>query len=79
MANVSLCMSAEGARVPLGCLGRQPFVRLNQLENAKEQAAWEQQMGSGFTEAGRWRKGIRHSERVLGKEVSAIHNRDCGN
>lgn len=73
LAHVSLCMSADGARAPLGCLGLQPFVRLNQLENATDQAAWQQQMGSGFTEAGRWLKGIRHSERVLGKEVSAIH------
>lgn len=73
LAQVSLCVSADGARAPVGCLGIQPFVRLNALENAEAQAAWQQQMGSGFTEAGRWLKGIRHSERVLGKNVSAIH------
>lgn len=72
-AQVSLCVSADGARAPVGCLWMQPYVRLNQLENATDQAAWQQQMGAGFTEAGRWLKGIRHSERVLGKDVSAIH------
>ena len=39
LAHVSLCMSAEGTRAPLGCLWLQPFVRLNQLENANQQAA----------------------------------------
>ena len=34
-------------------------------------------MGSDLTEAGRWLKGIRLSERLLGPRVSAIHLCDC--
>lgn len=71
--HVSLCVSADGARAPLGCLWMQPFVRLAHLSTAADRWDWQRQMGRDFTEPGRWLKGIRHSERLLGPHVSAIH------
>lgn len=71
--HVSLCVSADGARAPLGCLGMQPFVRLNKLHSAADRRDWQQKMGKRFTEPGRWLQAIRQSERLLGNEVSAIH------
>jgi len=71
--HVSLGVSADGARAPLGCLWMQPFVRLAQLDNEAERQDWQRLMGRDFSEPGRWLKGIRHSERLLGPKVSAIH------
>lgn len=71
--HVSLCVSADGARAPLGCLWMQPFVRLAHLDHEAERPDWRRQMGRDFSESGRWHKGIRHSERLLGPKVSAIH------
>ena len=73
LCHFSVCVSADGARAPLGCLWTQPFVRLHRLCIEEDKAAWKTRMGSDFSEAGRWLKGIRHSERVLGPSVSAIH------
>lgn len=71
--HVSLCVSADGARAPLGCLWMQPFVRLAHLDHEAERQDWQRLMGRDFSESGRWLKGIRHSERLLGPKVSAIH------
>lgn len=73
LCHFSLCVSADGSKAPLGYLWTQPFVRLHRLCSEEDKAAWKIRMGSDFTEAGRWLKGIRLSERVLGPSVSAIH------
>jgi hypothetical protein len=71
--HVSLCVSADGARAPLGCLRLVPFVRPERLRRAADRKDWQRQMGADFSEAGRWLKGIRQSERLLGEKTSAIH------
>lgn len=70
------CMSLPmEQRLLLGVYGHSRLCDLIDSEVSRDSVAWKTRMGSDLTEAGRWLKGIRLSER-LRPEVS-IHLCDC--
>lgn len=75
-AHTTIAATAEGAAVPLGTLGVQPFVNQSKVEDEAAKDFWREQGGWYDSERKRWFDGIANAEALLGSDASVIHVAD---
>jgi hypothetical protein len=76
LAHVSLVVSADGLRCPVGCVRMRPFIRADKLATDDERAWWSERYPPWDSELDRWGEAVTATEEQLGDDSGLIHVMD---
>jgi hypothetical protein len=76
LAHVSLVVSADGLRCPLGCSCVRPYVRPTDLASEDEREWWSERHPYWDSEFDRWIEGVKTAQETMGDVAQLIHIMD---